>query len=67
MREGGREGGRGEGRRDVEYKVLALSICPYLEGWLKVAAMLDPLKLSVLAKASTDGWTPSPTTANFGS
>ena len=39
----------------------------YLVGWLKTVAMLDPVKLSVLAKASTDGWAPSPTTASLGS
>ena len=30
-------------------------------------AMLDPVKLFELAKASTDGWAPSPTTASLGS
>ena len=42
-------------------------VSQYLAGWLKTVAMLDPVKLSELAKASTDGWTPSPTSASLGS
>ena len=30
-------------------------VSQYLVGWLKTVAMLDPVKLSELAKASTDG------------
>ena len=46
---------------------MILNFSQYLVGWLKTVAMLDPVKLSELAKASTDGWAPSPTTASLGS
>ena len=42
-------------------------VSQYLVGWLKTVAMLDLVKLSELAKASTDGWAPSPTTTSLGS
>ena len=42
-------------------------ICISVSNWPKTVAMLDPVKLSELAKASTDGWAPSPTTPSLGS
>ena len=68
MRQEERKGERGreEGWRKEE-RGCYLHFSQYLVGWLKTVAMLDPAKLSELAKASTDGWAPSPTTASLGS
>ena len=68
----GNEAGREErrerdGGKRKEERGCYLYFRQYLVGWLKTVAMLDPVKLSELAKASTDGWAPSPTTASLGS
>ena len=64
---GRKERGGREGRmRDRGKTKEGAIVCQYLVGWLKTVAMLDPVKLSELAKVSTDGWAPSPTTTSFG-
>ena len=67
----GNEAGREERRErkggGMEERGCYLYFSQYLVGWLKTVAMFDPVKLSELAKASTDGWAPSPTTASLGS
>ena len=61
-REGQEKDGGGTERKGKR----VLFVFQYPVGWLKTVAMLDPVKLSELAKASTDGWAPSPTTASLG-